>query len=197
MFVVMQVNYPGLKKEYVKIKHSNGNRGMDLETLLNETNEYYLEKDIAVIYKKPTPIGINKVRFENNKQVIKEAYFKSQSTLDFNGIYKGYYVDFDAKETLSKTAFPLSNIHEHQLEHIRRIDRHGGIAFLIIKMNNTYFILGARKIIEFVDNNERKSIPYSYILENGLEIKEGFRPPLDYIKGVDKLIKEMDYEKDK
>ena len=64
-------------------------------------------------------------------------------------------------------------------------------------MNSAYFILGARKIIEFVDNNERKSIPYSYILENGLEIKEGFRPPLDYIKGVDKLIKEMDYEKDK
>ena len=186
----MQVNYPGLKKEYVKIKHSYGNRGMDLETLLNETNEYYLEKDIAIIYKKPTPIGINKVRFENNKQVIKEAYFKSQSTLDYNGIYKGYYVDFDAKETLSKTAFPLSNIHEHQLEHIRRIDKHGGIAFLIIKMNSAYFILGARKIIEFVDNNERKSIPYSYILENGLEIKEGFRPPLDYIK-------EMDYEKDK
>ena len=197
MFVVVQVNYPGLKKEYVKIKHGYGNRGMDLETLLNETNEYYLEKDIAVIYKKPTPIGINKVRFENNKQVIKEAYFKSQSTLDYNGIYKGYYVDFDAKETLSKTAFPLSNIHEHQLEHIRRIDRHGGIAFLIIKMNSAYFILGAKKIIEFVDNNERKSIPYSYILENGLEIKEGFRPPLDYIKGVDKLIKEMDYEKDK
>lgn len=197
MFVVMQVNYPGLKKEYVKIKHSYGNRGMDLETLLNETNEYYLEKDIAIIYKKPTPIGINKVRFENDKQVIKEAYFKSQSTLDYNGIYRGYYVDFDAKETLSKTAFPLSNIHEHQLEHIRRIDKHGGIAFLIIKMNSAYFILGARKIIEFVDNNERKSIPYSYILENGLEIKEGFRPPLDYIKGVDKLIKEMDYEKDK
>lgn len=197
MFVVMQVNYPGLKKEYVKIKRSYGNRGMDLETLLNETNEYYLEKDIAIIYKKPTPIGINKVRFENNKQVIKEAYFKSQSTLDYNGIYKGYYVDFDAKETLSKTAFPLSNIHEHQLEHIRRIDKHGGITFLIIKMNSAYFILGARKIIEFVDNNERKSIPYSYILENGLEIKEGFRPPLDYIKGVDKLIKEMDYEKDK
>ena len=93
----MRVNYPGLKKEYAKIKQSYANRGMDLENLLNETNQYYLEKDIAVIYKKPTPIGINKVRYENNKQIIKEAYFKTQSTLDYNGIYKGYYVDFDAK----------------------------------------------------------------------------------------------------
>lgn len=197
MFVVMQVNYPGLKKEYVRIKQGYANRGMDLETLLNETNSYYLEKDVAVIYKKPTPIGINKVRFENNKQVIKEAYFKSQSTLDYNGIYKGHYIDFDAKETLSKTAFPLSNIHPHQLEHIRRIDKHGGIAFLIIKMNNEYFALGAQKIINFIDNNVRKSIPYSYILENGLKIKESYIPPLDYIKCVDTLIKEMDYEKNK
>ena len=69
----MRVNYPGLKKEYIKIKQSYANRGMDLENLLNETNQYYLEKDIAVIYKKPTPIGINKVRYENNKQIIKEA----------------------------------------------------------------------------------------------------------------------------
>ncbi len=195
MFVVIQVNYPGIKKEYVPSKHGYANRGMDLETLLNETNNYYLEKDIAVIYKKPTPIGINKVKFENNKQVIKEAYFKSQSTLDYNGIYKGYYVDFDAKETLSKTAFPLSNIHPHQLEHIRRIDKHGGIAFLIIKMNNEYFTLSAKKIVNFIDNNVRKSIPYSYILENSLKIKEGYIPPLDYIKCVDMLIKEMDYEK--
>lgn len=193
----MQVNYPGLKKEYVKLKQGYGNRGMDLEALINEANTYYLEKDIAVIYKKPTPIGINKVRYENNKQVIKEAYFKSQSTLDYNGIYKGYYVDFDAKETLSKTAFPLSNIHLHQLEHIKKIDKHGGIAFLIIKMNNAYFILGAKKIISFIENNDRKSIPYSYILENGLKIKESYLPPLDYIKGVDVLIKEMDYEKNK
>ena len=193
----MQVNYPGLKKEYTKIKQSYANRGMDLENLLNETNQYYLEKDIAVIYKKPTPIGINKVRYENNKQVIKEAYFKTQSTLDYNGIYKGYYVDFDAKETTSKTAFPLSNIHEHQLEHIKKIDKHGGIAFLIIKMNSAYYTLGAKKIIAFLESNNRKSIPFAYIEKYGLKIKEGFIPPLDFIKTVDLLIKEMDYEKNK
>ena len=66
IILVMRVNYPGLKKEYIKIKQSYANRGMDLENLLNETNQYYLEKDIAVIYKKPTPIGINKVRYTNN-----------------------------------------------------------------------------------------------------------------------------------
>ena len=35
-----------------------------------------------------------------------------------------------------------------------------------------------------------------YIEKYGIKIKEGFIPPLDYIKSVDILIKEMDYEKE-
>lgn len=191
------MKYPGLDKVYVKNKQSYANRGMDLENMINDTNEYYLEKDIAIIYKKPTPIGINKVRYENGKQVIKDAYFKTQSTLDYNGIYKGYYVDFDAKETTSKTAFPLHNIHPHQLEHIKKIDKHGGIAFLIIKMNSNYYVLSAKRILEFISNTDRKSIPYEYIDTYGIKIKEGYKPSLDYIKNVDILIKEKENEKNK
>ena len=121
---------------------------------------------------------------------VKEAYFKSPSTLDYNGIYKGYYIDFDAKETNNKTAFPLLNIHEHQILHIRRILKHGGITFLIIKMCNSYFLFPGEKLIMFIDNNSRKSIPYQYIKDNSYEIKEGYRPALDYIKAIDNLIKE-------
>ena len=40
---------------------SHSNRGMVLENDLNATNEYYLLNNVAVIYKKPTPITINKV----------------------------------------------------------------------------------------------------------------------------------------
>lgn len=189
------MNYPGLNKEFKKQKVSYANRGMSLETLINETNDYYIEKDIAIIYKKPTPIGINKVSYHENKQIIKEAYFKTQSTLDYNGIYKGYYIDFDAKETTSKTSFPLSNIHPHQLLHIKRIINHGGIAFLIIKMCNIYYLFKGKALIDFIDNNNRKSIPYEYIKDNSIVIKEGFIPPLDYIKGIDILIKEIENER--
>lgn len=184
------MNYPSLNKEYHTLKESYANRGMNLENLINETNKYYIDKDIAIIYKKPTPIGINKISYKENKQVIKEAYFKSPSTLDYNGIYKGYYIDFDAKETNNKTAFPLLNIHEHQILHIRRILKHGGITFLIIKMCNSYFLFPGEKLITFIDNNSRKSIPYQYIKDNSYEIKEGYRPALDYIKAIDNLIKE-------
>ena len=51
--------YPNKIKKNTLKQVTYSNRGMDLENLINETNEYYLEKDQALIYKKPTPIGIS------------------------------------------------------------------------------------------------------------------------------------------
>ena len=146
------------------------NRGMNLEDDLNSTNKYYLTENIAIIYKKPTPITIVKVDYKSREDaVIKEAYFKTPSTTDYNGIYKGKYIDFEAKETINNKYFPLRNIHKHQIEHLRKVLDHGGIAFLIIrftKLNETYFI-EAGKFIQFVDNGKRQSVPIDYIKENG------------------------------
>ena len=177
--------YPGcIKKEY-KRNISHKNRGMKLENLINQTNEYYIENDIAIIYKKPTPILVCQVDYKKNK--ILEGYYKIPSTLDYNGIYKGKYLDFDAKETLNKTSFPLSNIHEHQLLHMKRVIEHGGISFLIIKMNNLYYLLDGNIILNFIEKNDRKSIPYEFIKENGKIIKEGITPALDYIKVINEI----------
>jgi len=180
------VQYPNnIKKEYSKLSTSHSNRGMNLELLINHSNDYYLKKDIALIYKKPTPIGIVDVSYKNHKKMIEKAYFKEQSTLDYNGVYRGKYIDFDAKETLNKTSFPLSNIHEHQIEHIRRCLKHGGIAFLIIRMNNIHYLLTGEDLINYIDNNKRKSIEYSYIQEKATIIKEGYNLPLDYLEAID------------
>ena len=138
------MNYPsGIKKEFINQK-SHSNRGMNLEWDINDTNEYYLFNDIAVIHKKPTPITINKVDYKSRRDaVIKEAHFKIPSTTDYNGIYKGKYIDFEAKETKSLTSFPLNNIHIHQIEHLKKIYNHGGIGFIIVrfsKLNKTYLL---------------------------------------------------------
>ena len=82
---------------------------MNLEYDLNITNEYYRTIAKAYIYKKPTPIKLVKVDYKHNK--INEAYFDMPSTTDYNGLYKGKYIDFEAKETTNKTSFPLNNIH--------------------------------------------------------------------------------------
>ncbi len=171
-------------------KNNNyASRGMILESDLNETNKYYIDHDIALIYKKPTPIKVVKVEFPQN--IIKEAYFSEPSTLDYNGIYKGKYIEFDAKETTSKTSFPLSNIHKHQKEHLEKVINYGGIAFLIIRfttLNKTYLLNGP-DIINFIKENKRKSIPLSYIEKEGYFIEFKYSPRLDYIKIVDKILK--------
>ena len=125
------MNYPnGIKKtnnHYNSLLNteSHKNRGMTLESEINSSNEYYREINKAYIYKKPTPLKIVKVDYPSrNKAVVKEAYFTEPSTTDYNGLYKGKYIDFEAKETKSKTAFSLTNIHKHQIKHLSDIYNH-------------------------------------------------------------------------
>lgn len=168
-----------------------GNRGMTLENDLNETNKYYLINDIAIVHKKPTPVSFQNIDYSNKHDVvIKEARFVTSSTTDYNGIYKGKYIDFEAKETKSNTSFPISNIHTHQLNHLFSIIKHGGIAFIIVRfinLNETYY-LGAQELKDFLSNNDRKSIPYSYFCKYGHLIVDKYNPRVDYISIIDMLL---------
>ena len=173
------------------------NRGMFLENIINESNSYYVSSDKALIFKKPTPIKVINVSYPNNKAVINKAVFDHISTLDYNGLYRGKYIEFDAKESKNKTSFPLSNIKEHQLRHIENVLRHKGIAFLIIFMHNEFYLLKGETLINFIMNNNRKSIPFEFIKENAYKINEKFIPRLDYLKIIDEIyFKGECYEKD-
>lgn len=166
------------------------NRGMELENDINITNKYYIDNDIALIYKKPTPIRVTKTNYQNMRII--DGFFETPSTLDYNGIYKGYYIEFDAKETRSKTSYSINNIHKHQIEHIKKVIRHKGIVFLIVRFTSLdkYYILKGKDLIEFIKENDRKSIPLSYFEENCYKVDIKYAPRLDYIKIVDILIKE-------
>ena len=186
------MNYPsGIKKQNSNNQINFSNRGMALENDLNLTNEYYRNIDKAYIYKKPTPVKITKVNYPSrDKAVITQAFFTVPSTTDYNGIYKGKYIDFEAKETKSKTSFSLNNIHKHQIDHLIKVKNHGGISFLVIRFTtiNKTFLLETEKLEKFLYNNERKSIPLSYISDNGYLINENYNPRLEYIKIIDKLL---------
>ena len=199
------MNYPGgVKKTDIKLnscikkldnEDTHKNRGMSLEKDLNLSNEYYRSIDKAYIYKKPTPVTIARVDYPSrNKATIKEAYFSTPSTTDYNGIYKGFYIDYEAKETQSKTSFALENIHEHQIKHLRNIERHKGIAFLIIKFTflNKIFLLDSKDFFKYIDNTEKKSIPIEYFNECAYELKIKYQPRIDYLEIVDKLIDNME-----
>lgn len=185
------VNYPkGQKRNYATQKTSQSGRGMELESDLNKTNTYYLEEGLAVIYKKPTPITIVKVDYPARSAAkITEAYFKLPSTTDYNGLYRGRYIDFEAKECASLTSFPLSSIHEHQLQHLDRVVNHGGIAFVIIrftKVEETYLVK-AEDLLTKIQTLNRKSIPYAWFQEVGYLIPMNYIKPVDYLRVVDEL----------
>ncbi|MDD2435868.1 MAG: Holliday junction resolvase RecU, partial [Bacilli bacterium] len=120
--------------------------------------------------------------------VIKEAYFRTPSTTDYNGIYKGEYIYFEVKET-KLNYFSLQNIHQHQIDHLKNIIEMGGIGFIIVsftKLNKVY-LLEAYKLIDFIDNEKRKSIPLAYFEKEGYIIKVNYHPRLDYLKIIDQI----------
>ncbi len=189
----MAINFPIIKKT----KQSNisaKNRGMNLETIINESNEYYLNNNKAIIHKKPTPVQIVHVDYPSrNKAVITEAYYKTPSTTDYNGIYKGRYIDFEAKENNNKTLFPLKNVHDHQIHHLKQITDHGGIGFLIIYWNayNEFYLMEFSIFYKYyLDsiNGGRQSILYQTFKNEAHLIKEGYLPRLNYLAVIDEKI---------
>lgn len=189
-----------MKYPIKKVSHENkqstvSNRGMDLEEAINLTNQVYIDRDRAYIYKKPIPIQVVSVMYEKRSAAkITEAYYKIPSTTDYNGIYKGRYIDFEAKETISKTSFPLKNIHEHQVKHLAHITQHGGIGFIIVQFKTIgkVFLLDSRHVSRFYqryleNSGDRRSISLAEFEEFGYMIKESYALRLDYLSIVDQV----------
>ena len=169
-------------------KIAAGNRGMDFEDGINQTNQYYTEQGLCCITKRPTPINVVKVDYSKGA-TITQAYFETQSTTDYNGVYKGHYIDFEAKSCHSKTSFPLSNIPLQQIEHLERVIAHGGIAFFLINMvaNQEVYLLKAQYVIDFYRSRPRASIPFDKIKENGHLVPTLYRPRYDYLPVLEEV----------
>lgn len=204
----MTLNYPNGKSYSQKQsniyhkKHTQkqniiyGNRGMSLEEEINASNAFYLASDLAVIHKKPIPIQIVDVDYpKRSAAIIKKAYFKTPSTTDYNGIYKGYYLDFEAKETKNKTSFPLSNFHQHQIDHMQACTEQGGICFVLLWFSSLSrcFYLDFSILNDYWQNQatQRKSIPLAVIEQSGVECKTGVAPVVDYLPPVLKKIEQL------
>lgn len=189
-----QINYPAgvrpissssqtvEKKKQIRKGVSAGNRGMSFEAGINETNAYYNEKGLCLVTKRPTPIKVVQVDYSHGPKIT-SAFYESQSTTDYNGVYQGHYLDFEAKETRSKTSFPLANIPIQQIEHLEKVIAQKGIAFFLIHfllLNETY-LLPASYMTEFYRSRPRASLPLNEIKEHGYLVKEGYRPRFDYL----------------
>ena len=192
------IKYPtgqGNNRSSNKSKPVFGRRWMSLEKMINLSNKYYLNLEIAVVHKKPTPIQIVKVDYPNRSHAkITEAYFRQPSTTDYNGVYQGYYLDFEAKETTRINYLPLDNFHQHQVQHMANCIKQRGICFVIVSFLklNRFFFLPAATVVKYWDQqkyNGRKSIPLKIFEEKGFEFQPNSIPLIPYIKYVNFVIK--------
>ena len=191
------VNYPHqVRKKIIRTTSQSSkervnfaNRGMTFEAAINDSNTYYLTHKIAVIHKKPTPVQIVKVDYpKRSRAKIVEAYFRQASTTDYSGVFKGHYIDFEAKETRNKTSMPMKNFHAHQIEHMAQVLDQEGICFVLLHfstLKETY-LLPALPLIEFYEIDKGgKSMPIDYIRQHGYAIEMGAFPSLPYLAVVE------------
>lgn len=128
--------------------NSRGLRGSAFEEFINLTIEKYVENELALIQKVPTPI--TPIHIDKEHRHITLAYFDQKSTVDYIGVVQGIPVCFDAKECNAKT-FPLQNLHAHQVQFMERFEKQGGISFLLIYFTKeeTFYYLRFDKMMEF------------------------------------------------
>lgn len=181
------LNTEAKQKEKKKIP-SAANRGMDFEHAVNISNDYYREEGRAMIIKRPTPIKIVKVDY--SKMKIVEAYFEKQSTTDYNGVYRGKYIDFECKETKSKSSLSFHNIPSQQINHLKGILNQGGIAFFLIyfiMLDEIYLVDSSIIINRYEDKDGRKSISIEDVRTLGHKVEQSYIPRLKYLDVVDKV----------
>lgn len=169
-----------------------GNRGKQLEQMVETSNRQYSFQGRAIIQKIPTPVKVLDINSRTGK--IRSGYYERKSTVDYIGVYKGIGIAFDAKETSVETRFDLSNIKEHQYNYLKKWVVSGGIAFLLLHFNTldqSYYLPFEllKKYWEGMIKGGRKSIPYQKIAQKKYKIASNGLIILDYLDIIDDLIK--------
>ena len=106
--------------------NSRGLRGSTLEDMINHTNEYYRQKNLALVQKIPTPI--TPIKIDKDSSQITLAYFEKDSTVDYIGVVQGV---------------TMRNIHEHQIKFMSDFEKQDGVSFLVIMFtgrNRLYYM---------------------------------------------------------
>ncbi|WP_052663058.1 Holliday junction resolvase RecU [Mycoplasmoides pirum] len=161
------------------------NRGMFLETIINRTIEYYKNKNVAYFSKRFLPIKI--YSFNGNRI---QGWLDSKTQTDYYGIFKGKYLDFEAKQT-STNNLPLANIKNHQIIHMKNVTKFGAIVFFIIYFSkfDKFFLLLFDKFLNFIEtNNKCSSISFEYLIANAIELDLIFPGVLDLQSKLDNLV---------
>ncbi|VXC70492.1 Holliday junction resolvase RecU [Bacillus mycoides] len=167
-----------------------GNRGMAFEKLINLSNEMYQREGVALINKRATPVKVLK---SAGGRVL-NGFYEAKSTVDYDGVYKGRAVAFEAKSTQSLTRFDLSNIAQHQLDYLEKAEKMGAVCFFLIEFSKdqTVFLVPVSVIQSYVrmshQPNGKKSISRADFDIYGYLVEHTERAPVDYLQYIDEAV---------
>ncbi|AHI52665.1 Holliday junction resolvase RecU [Spiroplasma culicicola] len=137
------------------------NKGMFLETIIN-LSLVYLQEFGLLLNKISLPSRT--ISIENN---IMNSILLQNDFCDYVGLYKGIYVEFDAKET-EKDYFNPNNIKLKQIEKLKLVRKMKAISFVLIYFHKyeRYFAVD----IALFDQIKVKKIPFEWFIQNGIEV---------------------------
>ena len=140
------INYPNGKNKYNKPLISTSNRGMDFEEDINLTNQYYLDNNIAVVYKKPTPIKLVKMDYEKGKIVVENATHAT--------IYRFKQTETEWNQTLSMTDFMMMRQNPENLYETEIIEQTPtyGVEYVKIFENFANHILNGEELFASMED---------------------------------------------
>ncbi|MDA2650168.1 Holliday junction resolvase RecU [Bacillus cereus] len=173
-----------------------GNRGMAFEMLINLANEMYQRGGVALINKRPTPVKVLKSKGSR----VLNGFYEAKSTVDYDGVYKGRAVAFEAKSTEKDTRFDLKNIAQHQLDYLEKAEKMGAICFFLIEFSKdkSVFAVPLSVIQSYVRMSHqpkgKKSIPRADFDIYGYLVEQTERAPIDYLQYVDEAMAPVMYD---
>lgn len=166
----------------------HGQRGKQLEQLVDMANRQYRNKGVADVRKIPTPFQITGSGSRRGEMVGRK---QKGELVDYFGVTSdGRALIFDAKETAVTTRFDLDNLHTHQFEILKSWHEKGARAFLLVcftKRQYETYILPFELLKEAWEGYlgmGAKSIPYSDFFEKCELVKSDNGYVLHYLKGV-------------
>lgn len=175
------------KTESERIRDSmiKRNMGMAFESDVSKSCDFYREKGLADIYKRPTPIKVVKMS-KTKKGMIEEAYFQEKSTTDYVGIYRGKYIDFECKETIHDEV-PYHMIREQQFRHLELITKLGGIGFFLVSFKKVQevYLMPATIILEEIKLKKHPGFKRQFFQEHGVLVKRSYLPPYLLLEAID------------
>ena len=149
----------------IKRKNTSNKIGSTFEAKLIRVFNRYRKEGKAYIIKIPGEVTI----IRKGAKIVNALHRQKSDCLDFLGLMpNGKGIVFEAKTTKNKTSFPLSNIQEYQYKLADELLGYVQSVFYIVQFRelNEIYLVHSNKIKEFINNNERKSIPVSWFRES-------------------------------